>query len=308
MRRVSKEGSREFRYSLVLFATAVIWGVAFVAQRAGMDYVGAFTFNGVRFLLGALVLVPVCFFLEWRKERPEQLKKIRTSVSAGFIGGLVLFVAAGLQQLGVQLTMSAGKAGFITGLYIVLTPVLGIFIGKKTGVFTWAGAFVACAGLYLLSAPDGIKSVGAGDVLLVACAFFWAAHILLVDNYAGAGRIYPVMFSIVQFVVCGALSLAFAFALEDVALGAIFSGYVPILYSSVFSVGLAYTLQIVGQRHVGPAKAALIFSTESLFAAIGAAVLIGEIMGGRSYAGCAIIFAGIIVSQLRKKTPQGGAA
>lgn len=284
---------------LLLFLTAVIWGVAFVAQRVGMDYVGPFTFNGVRFILGAVSLLPVIAIFERSKKSVDVSERMKRTIWSGLLGGVVLFTAASLQQIGVQITGSAGKSGFITGLYIVVTPVLGIALGKKTGLPTWLGAAIACIGLYLLSAPAGLSSVGVGDIALLTGAVFWAVHILLIDRFAGV--IFPLRFASIQFAVCGVLSLIAAFMVESVSLTAVLSGYVPILYGGLLSVGVAYTLQIIGQRHVEPAKAALIFSTESLFSAIGAAVLLREFMTTRAYVGCALIFTGIILSQLRFK-------
>jgi drug/metabolite transporter (DMT)-like permease len=280
--------------TVLLFIAAMIWGVAFVAQRAGMDYVGAFTFNGVRFTLGGLVLIPVAMLME--KIKPE--RDFAFTVRAGMAGGLVLFIAASLQQWGIEITLNASKAGFITGLYIVLTPVLGYFIGKKTGVNTWLGVALACIGLYFLAVPAGNSDerTSIGDAAMLAGAFFWAVHILLIDRCAG--KIYPLRFAIAQFWVCGILSLNAAFLMEPINMNAIISGKVPILYSALLSVGIAYPLQIIGQKYVEPAKAALIFSGESLFAAIGAAVLLREFLNPRAYLGCLLIFAGILVSQI----------
>jgi drug/metabolite transporter (DMT)-like permease len=282
--------------TVLLFVAAVIWGVAFVAQRAGMDYVGAFTFNGVRFLLGGLALVPVAAVMD--KAKPG--RDMSATVKTGLICGLVLFIASSLQQWGIEITLSAGRAGFITGLYIVLTPVLAHFIGKKTTPNTWVGVGLAFVGLYLLAIPSEVgETVSIGDMALLLGAFFWAVHILLIDRYAG--NIYPLRFAITQFWVCGLMSLAVAFWREPVTLTAIVSGRVPILYSALLSVGIAYPLQIIGQQHVAPAKAALIFSGESLFAAIGAAVLLHEFLDPRAYFGCALIFGGIMASQISLK-------
>ena len=276
-----------------MLVTSIIWGVAFVAQKEAMNYMGPFTFTGIRFALGGLALIPVVYFFERGRVTGLSLK---TTVGAGACGGAVLFAAASLQQYGVQLTMSAGRSGFITGLYIVLVPILGVALKKKTNAFTWAGAFLATSGLYFLSAPDGLGSIGRGDIALVSGAFFWAAHIHLVGHFAE--RIRPVRFSIAQFLTCSALSMACAFIFEGVSAGAVISGYVPILYSALLSVGIAYTLQIVGQRHVAPAKAAIIFSLETIFSVLGGAVLLGETMDPRGYAGCGLIFAGIMASQI----------
>jgi drug/metabolite transporter (DMT)-like permease len=281
----------------LLFMTAVIWGVAFVAQRSGMDYMGAFTFNGARFLLGAVSLLPVAAIFE--KTNSDKVR-LRHTYKAAVISGLVLFTAASLQQIGIAITLSAGKAGFITGLYIVLTPILGSFLGKKTGVRVWIGAVFASVGLYLLSVQSGdAGGVSIGDLALVACAFFWAVQIIVIDRYAG--NIFPLRFAITQFFVCGVLSFACAFILEDVTLTALVSGYLPVLYSAFLSVGVAYTVQIFGQKHVEPSKAALIFSAESLFGAIGGWLLLGEVLSARAYTGCLFIFAGIVISQFSLK-------
>jgi drug/metabolite transporter (DMT)-like permease len=243
------------------------------------------------------LLCPVFYFAEYDKEANR--KKLTRTLAAGAVCGFILFAAASLQQVGVLLTLSAGKAGFITGLYIVLTPALGIPFGRKTGPALWLGACAACAGLYLLSAPDGLSSVTSGDVALIGCAFFWAGHILYIDRHASG--VYPVGFAITQFMVCALLSLACAFIFESPTAPQLFSGRWPLLFSSVFSVGIAYVLQVAGQRKVAPARAALIFSSESFFAALGGALLLGEVLTPRAYMGCAFILIGIFVSQVRGK-------
>ncbi|GHU79539.1 transporter [Clostridia bacterium] len=284
---------RKARATACLFLTAVIWGVAFVAQLVGMDYVGSFTYGGVRFALGALSLIPIIFIFE--RGAGDKARQ-RQTVLMGMGAGVILFAASSLQQFGIAITGSAGKAGFITGLYIVLVPIFGVFLGRKAGVLTWMGAVCACIGLYFLSVTDGLGSVGTGDAVLFIGAFFWAAHILWIDRFVPG--VNPLRFSMVQFAVCSVLSMLCAFIFEDVRLANIIAGRMPILYGGILSVGVAYTLQIVGQRHVEPSKAAIIFSTESLFSAVGAALILGEIMSGRGYLGCALIFCGIILSQI----------
>lgn len=276
-----------------LFLAAFIWGVAFVAQTSGMDYVDPLTFIGVRFALGATSLIPVVLIFEKGEGIKEKNKK---TLVAGIIAGVVLFIAAALQQYGIKITMSAGRAGFITGLYIVIVPVFGIFLGRKATIFTWIGAVAACTGLYLLSVREGFSSVGLGDIALIICAFFWAAHILAIDRFVES--VNPLRFAMTQFYTCSLLGLVGAFVFEDINMAGIIAGRIPIFYAGFFSSGIAYTLQIVGQRHVEPSRAALIFSMESLFSALGAAVILGELMDGRGYVGCALIFAGIIISQL----------
>ncbi|GHV07330.1 permease [Clostridia bacterium] len=286
--------NRERIHSLILVSTALIWGVAFVAQRVGMDYVGAFTFGGVRFALGAISLIPVALIFE--RDTGDKAKRRRTFLS-GAVCGLVLFFASSFQQFGIVVTGSAGRSGFITGLYIILVPIFGVFLGRRLTALQWGGAAAALVGMYLLSVTDGFGSINFGDILLIICAVFWTLHILIIDRYAN--NINSVRFSITQFAVCSALSLICAFATEDVTWAGIVAGKVPILYGGLLSVGVAYTLQVVGQRGVKPEKAAIIFSLESLFSVVGGAVLLGEQMTPRGYAGCALIFAGIILSQLK---------
>ncbi|MDR0819419.1 MAG: DMT family transporter [Oscillospiraceae bacterium] len=282
--------------NILLFMTALIWGIAFVAQRAGMDYVGAFTYGGARFLLGAASLIPVILIFE---RGATDRAKMRRSLLSGAVGGVILFSAVSLQQFGIVVTGSAGRAGFITALYIIFTPIFGMFFGRKCTVLTIIGAFFALVGMYLLSVTNGFGAIGFGDILLIIGAVFWTAHILFIDHFAD--NIYPVRFSMVQFLVCAALSLIGAFATETVTLQSIYDGRVSILYGGILSAGVAYTLQVLGQRNAEPSKAAIIFSLESLFSVIGAAILLGERMTPRGYAGCAFIFAGIIISQLVKK-------
>ncbi|MDR1914375.1 MAG: DMT family transporter [Clostridiales bacterium] len=281
-----------------VFLTAIIWGLAFVAQRLGADFMGTYTFNGVRFMLGAVSLIPVIFFLERDAGTADERKY---TLIAGIAGGLILFTASTLQQFGVVFTGSAGKAGFITGLYTVLVPIIGVFLGRKITALTWTGAISAVVGLYLLSVPEGATSIGIGDIVLLIGAFFWAIHIIVIDRYAN--RVKPLRFSMTQFWVCGISSIICALIFEDISPAGIIAGLAPILYGGVMSVGIAYTLQTLGQRGVEPAKAAIIFSLESLFSALGGAILLGETMSARGYVGCALIFTGIIVSQitLRKK-------
>ena len=282
--------------SLCLFLTAAIWGFAFVAQVQGMEFMGAFTFGGVRFAIGTLSLLPVILLFERGRGRPGEAKQ---TLLYGSLAGVVLFAASTLQQYGILLTNSAGKSGFITGLYTVLTPIFSIALGKKPSLLTGLGALSAFAGLYFLSAPEGFGRVGLGDGLLVAGAVFWTFHIMVVDAYAP--RLRPIRFSAVQFAVCAILSLISMAIFEQPTVGAIWAGRVPLLYGALLSVGVAYTLQIVGQRHVEPSKAAIVFSLESLFAALGGFLLLREVLGWKQYLGGALMFLGIILSQVKVK-------
>ena len=279
--------------TFLLFLTAIIWGFAFVAQRVGAEFVGAFTFNGIRFLLGSLSLVPVILIFE--REKFEKTKFIKTLLPS-LLAGTILFIASTLQQLGVEWTGSAGKAGFLTGLYIVLVPIIRLFGGKKTSILTFFGAMFALVGLFFLCMTGDELTFGKGDVVLIIGAFFWAAHILVVDKYVN--NISPLKFSMMQFFVCGLLSIIFALCTETIEFSAIKSAGIPILYGGLMSVGVAYTCQILGQKDADPTFASIVFSTESVFSAIGGAIILNEIMSGRGYLGCVLIFIGIVLSQL----------
>ncbi len=283
----------KIKSTFLLFLTAMIWGFAFVAQKVGAEFVGAFTFNGIRFMLGTVSLIPVILLFE--REKLDKTK-IRNILIPGLLAGTVLFIASTLQQYGVEITGSAGKAGFLTGLYTVLVPLIRFVMGKKTSIFTLFGAVFAVVGLFFLCMTGDEFTFGMGDVVLIIGAFFWAGHILVVDKYVN--DISPLKFSLVQFLVCGILSLIFAFILEDIELSAIKSAGIPILYGGIMSVGVAYTCQILGQRDADPTFASIVFSTESVFSAIGGAILLNEIMSGRGYLGCILIFIGIVLSQL----------
>lgn len=277
----------------LLFLTAIIWGFAFVAQRVGAEFVGAFTFNGIRFLLGSLSLIPVILIFE--REKINKHKLIKTLWS-GLIAGVVLFIASTLQQLGVEWTGSAGKAGFLTGLYIVLVPMIRFVFGKKTSIFTFFGAIFALVGLFFLCMTGDKITFGKGDVVLIIGAVFWAIHILVIDKFVNDTS--PLKFSMTQFFVCGILSITSALLTESIELSAIKSAGIPILYGGLMSVGVAYTCQILGQKKADPTFASIVFSTESVFSAIGGAIILHEIMTGRGYLGCVLIFIGIILSQL----------
>lgn len=283
----------KIKSTILLFLTAIIWGFAFVAQRVGAEFVGAFTFNGIRFLLGFLSLIPVILIFEKDKFNLESLKK---TLLPGLLAGIVLFIASTLQQYGVEITQSAGKAGFLTGLYTVLVPLIRFVMGKKTSAFTFLGAIFALAGLFFLCMTGNDISFSLGDIVLIIGAFFWAGHILVVDKHVN--NISPLKFSLVQFFVCGVLSIIFALILEDINFAAVKSAGIPILYGGLMSVGVAYTCQILGQRDADPTFASIVFSTESVFSAIGGAIILNEVMSGRGYLGCVLIFIGIVLSQL----------
>lgn len=299
--------TREVKSVFILLLTAAIWGFAFVAQRVGMQHVGAFTFNGVRFALGSLSLLPVIYFFNKKSnnERPDNTKDfeeadLKTTVKSGLLAGSVLFIAASLQQVGLIYT-TAGKAGFITSLYIVLVPILGIFLKQKTHYTTWIGAVTAVVGLYLLSINESL-TIEFGDFLEIVGAFFWAIHIQLIGRFVK--NVDALKLSSIQFAACSVLSLIVAFIFEDVNLSGLSSALVPILYGGIMSAGVAYTLQAVGQKHAKPSHAAIALSMEAVFAAIGGALLLHERLPAKGYAGCALMLLGMLVTQAEnlKKT------
>lgn len=287
------------RSNLMLLMAATIWGMGFVAQRLGMDHMGPYTFNGLRFLLGALSLLPLLWWLKSRQPvavaGDHRQLLIGGVLIGGVLAGLVLFCAASLQQVGLLYT-TAAKAGFITGLYIILVPVLGLLLRHKSGLNTWIGALIALTGLYVLSVTDEF-TIGFGDLLQVVGALFWAVHLLLVDHYSN--RVAPIKLAGVQFVVCGLLSLATAFVIETPTVSGAVAGWQALLYAGLVSVGVGYTLQVVGQRGAHPAHAAIILSLETVFAAVGGVLLLGETLDERAIAGCALMLAGMLISQIR---------
>ena len=285
--------------NLLLLLTAAIWGFAFVAQRVGSQFVGAFTFNGIRFALGSLSLVPLIIYFDSKKEKTQipsdQPKKSAfKAILPGLLVGCVLYVAATLQQVGLNYT-TAGKASFITGLYMVLVPLFGIFLKHKIGKNSWLGVAIAVVGLYLLSVNEDF-TISFGDLLELIGAVFWSIHILTIDYFAD--KIEPLKLSALQFATCSVLSLLTAFIFEDITMTGISQAMVPILYGGLLSVGIAYTLQVVAQKNAKPSHAAIILSMESVFGAIGGALLLSETMSTRGYLGCILILMGILATQL----------
>lgn len=288
---------RVLRSSLLLFLAAGIWGFAFVAQRVGMDHLGPFAFNGIRFVLGCLSLVPVLLWQRRSGAARGDAPSALSTLLAGALAGLVLFGGASLQQIGL-VTEGAGKSAFITGLYIVIVPFLGRLLGQAIRSTMVAGAVLALAGLFLISVTGDFR-LGAGDPALIVGAFFWAGHILLINHLVA--RHDPVKISMAQFLVCGLCSLAVAGCAETVTLEAVRQAAVPLLFGGICSVGVAYTLQVVGQKNVPPGPASIILSMETVFAALGGWLLLGEGLGPRGLAGCALMLAGMVVAQLRRR-------
>ena len=283
---------KHIQSDLLFLLCGMIWGFAFVAQRMGMDHVGPFTFNGVRFALGALVLLP---FIYIRRNRQKQdAIQAKGLLLYGGLAGLAIFTGASLQQVGLVYT-TAGKAGFITGLYVVLVPIMGLLWGQRTNAGTWGGALMAVVGLYLLSVNEDF-TISFGDLLELMGAFLWAGHIHLI------GWISPKTDSLhlafVQFTVCALASLLTAAAVETISLTGITAAALPIFYGGALSVGVAYTLQVVAQRNAHPAHAAILLCLEGVFAAVGGWLILNEVMSLRGIGGCVLMFAGMLLSQL----------
>ena len=294
--------------ALMLLGAATIWGFAFVAQSIGMDYVGPFTFNAVRCLIGAIVLLPCITLLDALASRradgeaPGAKKKVVADagwkdpqlLKGGLVCGLLLCVASNLQQAGIAHT-SVGKAGFITALYIVIVPLLGIFMRKKIGWRIWLSVVLAVAGLYLLC-MTGELSLGTGDALMLGCALFFSFQIMAVDHYVAKAN--GVKLACVEFMVCGAVTAVLMFLFERPAWDSIMAAKLPILYAGVLSCGAAYTFQVLGQKGLNPAVASLIMSLESVISALGGWLILGQVLTARELTGCAVMFAAILLAQL----------
>jgi len=285
------------RSNALLLITAAIWGFAFVAQRVGMQYLGPFTFNAARFTLGTLSLLPLVFISH--NERPALANILprpsrKLIVLGGFSAGFMLFMGMSLQQVGLVYT-TAGKAGFITSLYVVIVPVLALFWQQSTNPGTWVGAALAAVGLYFLSVKEGL-TVEFGDLLVFLCAFFWAGQVLIIGWLSP--RIQSVKLAFAQFVVCAALSLGTALALESISWNALIAATWPILYGGILSSGIASTFQVIAQRHTHASHAAIIMSMEAVFAAIGGWLLLNEVLTTRGLMGCGLMLSGMLCSQL----------
>jgi drug/metabolite transporter (DMT)-like permease len=292
---------KALKSDLLLLLTAIIWGFAFVAQRAGMDHVGPFTFNGIRFGLGSLSLIPLLFFFRQGKTgRPPKAGWNRLTLMTGLFAGAALFVAATFQQIGIVYT-TAGKAGFITGLYVIFVPVFGMFVRQRTRPVVWFGALLAATGLYFLSVNENFR-IDPGDALVLVSAFFFAFHILIIGRFSF--RVSAIRLSIIQFAACSLLSLIAAVFTEEIVMANILDAAIPILYGGIFSVGIAYTLQVVGQKNAHPSAASIILSLESLFAVVGGWLLLNEQMTVRGLSGCGLMLAGMVLAQLRWKRHQ----
>lgn len=281
--------------TLLLLLASIIWGFAFVAQSVGMDYIEPFTFSAIRSFIGSLVLLPF-ILISSRKNKKSIAQLInRKAIISGLVCGIILFAATNLQQAGLQYT-TAGKAGFITSFYIVLVPVTGIFLKKRTGLFTWISVGIAVIGLYLIcfNKAEGL-SLGRGDLLVLLCAFAFTGHILVIDRFAG--EVNGFVLSCLQFFVSGILSAIAVLFFEQPKLSAVYAAWLPLLYTGVLSSAVAYTFQIMGQSKLKPTVASLLMSLESVFSVLAMWLVLRQNLSVRELAGCGLMFAAIILVQ-----------
>lgn len=302
---IMKTETSTLKNSLLLLLTATIWGVAFVAQSVSMDYIGGFTFNAIRNIIGAITLVPV--ILIFSKQNPaadqnpaDRQKARKTLITGGICCGILLCLSSNFQQFGIKYT-TVGKAGFITACYIIIVPIIGIFLKKKCSPFIWIAVLLSLGGLYLLCIIPGEGfSIGKGDTLVLICAVLFSFHILTVDHFSPL--VDGVKMSCIQFLVCGILSGIPALIFENPNITNILQAWMPILYAGILSCGVAYTLQIVGQKGMNPTVASLIMSLESCISVIAGWLILGQNLSSREIFGCVLMFGAIMLAQLPQKS------
>ncbi|MDD5899558.1 MAG: DMT family transporter [Lachnospiraceae bacterium] len=297
--------TKRMRGNLLLLLAAFIWGLSFVAQSEGMKYIGPFAFIGIRSVLAGssltVFLVIRKIFTAGKEKEADNVKSEsgkKTLITGGVCCGIVLFVATMLQQIGILHTNEPGKAGFITALYLILVPLAGIFLRKRIGPKIWIAVLLAVCGMYLLCIKEGFR-IATGDLYVLGCAFVFTVHILVIDHFSP--KTDGVAMSCIQFWVCGIFGMAGMFLTESVELTHILEAWLPLIFSGVFSGGIAYTLQIVAQKDTEPAVASLLMSLESVFAVFGEWLILGQLLSAREFGGCALMFAGIILTQLPEK-------
>lgn len=299
------------RGELMLMLTALIWGISFVAQRAGMEYIGPFTFNGIRCVIGALALIPVIIYMNYKRGKKTHAKggmkpsihdtnvAKRYLIVGGVSCGLIFFVSSSLQQIGMTYT-TAGKAGFITSLYIIIVPILGIFLRQKVRPILWVSVVLAITGLYLLCIQNGF-SIEKGELLVMLCALGFSLHILVIDFFSS--KTDGVKLACFQFLFCGIFSVPCILLFESINWNNIINCWLPILYAGVMSCGIAYTLQVVAQKYTEPTMTSLILSLESVFAVIAGIVILNEQISFREITGCIMMFVAILLSQFPSQIP-----
>ena len=289
---------KKLRSNLLLILTAFIWGTGFVAQNMGMEYAGPFSFNATRNFVGALALLPVIFLFSKLNKVKKQEYKRKDLVWGGIWCGTVLGLASALQQLGIYLGTSSGKAGFITALYMLLVPLLGLFLKKKVGFKAWVAVMLGTVGMYFLCITNGFE-IEMGDFVIFLCAILYAVHIMVIDHFSPKAD--GIKMSCIQFVVSVIINVLIMLIFEDVNLMGLIQAWKAILYLGIMSSGVAYTLQIVAQKDTSPVAATLIMSLESVFAVLSGWLVLKETMNGNQLLGCLLIFIGIILSQLPEK-------
>ena len=292
--------NKNLKANILLFITALIWGTAFTGQKLGAEHMGAFFFNSLRFACGGIFLLPILFIIKKINISEDSIlarpyADFKTLVLAGISGGFLIFLGAALQQIAIAYT-TTGKAAFITGLYVVLVPILGIFVKEKTHLNVWVGVVFSAVGLYFLCIKANF-TFAFGDFLVFIGAFFWAMHILVVNYFSP--KTNPIRFASFQFLFCAFLSFIVALIFEEISLDKVVAAVYPILYTGIMSVGIAYTLQVVAQKDAKPASAAIILSLETVFSVICGFLVLNEILSFRETFGCLLMFAGIIISQMK---------
>ena len=299
----TKRNLKNLKGNLILLLAAFIWGFAFVAQDQAAEVVEPFTLNGIRFIIGALVLLPFILAGAKRNQKPlfAKTKENKTLLKAGLLCGILLCIAVNFQQFGIAIypaeAAASGRSGFITALYVILVPLFGLFQKKRTGAGLWISVLMAVGGMYLLCFGQGVSGIYPGDIIVVCCAVAFSFQILCIDRYGDA--LDSIRLSALQFTVCGILSLVLMAIFDHPVWTDILSAWKPILYTGVLSSGIAYTLQILGQKYAeNPAVASIIMSLESVFAAIGGALILHERLSVRECIGCLIMFAAIVLAQL----------
>ena len=295
----------QIRNSLLLLLTATIWGTAFVAQSVGMEYVEAFTFTFARSIVGGIVLIPCIWFLRWLKGREKKTSCDVTCAKrphitkiewiGGICCGLALCAASNFQQIGIAYT-TVGKAGFITALYVVIVPIMGLFFKKRVSFVVWICVVLSVIGLYLLCMTEGSLTLAYGDLLVLICAVLFSVHIMVIDHFSPQGD--GVVMSCIQFFVCGIVSGIIMLFVETPSLENIMAAAMPILYAGVLSSGVAYTLQIVGQKDMNPTVASLILCLESVVSALAGWLILHEALTARELLGCVLMFVAIVLAQV----------
>jgi len=288
---------QSFKGNIYLFLAALAWGSTFVVQRTAMDHLGPFTYSGIRFLLGSLFLLPLALY-RFRNRRPSAWQRKQMGkwlpIWGSLLAGTLVFLGINLQQIGL-ISSTAGKGGFITGLYVIIVPVIGLFLGQRINVGVWIGAPLAVVGLYLLSVTESL-SLAPGDGWILACAFVWAFQVVLVGWLSP--RIDSIVLAVGQAFVCAILSLAVAVCIEDINMAAISDAGFDLVYGGIVSVGLGFTLQVAGQKYSQATHAAIILQLEAVFAALSGWLFLNEVLSSRAFTGVVLMFAGMLIAQL----------